>query len=126
MSENKEMISRTEVGGSVSYSEDVIAIISGLAATEIDGVAGMSGGIKSGIGELLGKKDLAKGIKATINGEDAVIDANLIVKYGTIISDVALEVQKSIKRAVEGMTGLHITAVNVNIQGVDVKGEDKQ
>lgn len=126
MSENKEMISRTEVGGSVSYSEDVIAIISGLAATEIDGVAGMSGGIKSGIGELLGRKDLAKGIKATINGEDAVIDANLIVKYGTIISDVALEVQKSIKRAVEGMTGLHITAVNVNIQGVDVKTDDKQ
>ncbi len=126
MSENKEMISRTEVGGSVSYSEDVIAIISGLAATEIDGVAGMSGGIKSGIGELLGRKDLAKGIKATISGEDAVIDANLIVKYGTIISDVALEVQKSIKRAVEGMTGLHITAVNVNVQGVDVKTDDKQ
>lgn len=126
MSENKEMISKTDVGGTISYSEDVIAIISGLAATEIRGVAGMSGGLKSGIGELLGRKDLAKGIKATINGEEAVIDANLIVKYGSIISDVALEVQKSIKRAVEGMTGLHVTAVNVNILGVDVKQDEKQ
>ena len=57
MSENNGMISKSEVGGSVSYSEDVIAIMSGLAATEIHGVAGMSGGINSGIVELLGKKD---------------------------------------------------------------------
>ena len=126
MSENNGMISKSEVGGSVSYSEDVIAIISGLAATEIHGVAGMSGGIKSGIVELLGKKDLSKGIKATIGNDEAVIDIKLVVSYGTIISDVVLEVQKSVKRAVEGMTGLRVPAVNVNVIGVQVAAEDKK
>ncbi len=126
MSENKGIISRPDAGGTVSYSEDVIAIISGLAASEITSVAGMSGGLKSGIAELLGRKDLAKGIKATITGEDVTIDINLIVEYGCIISEVALAVQASVKRAVEGMTGLRAVAVNVNVQGVQVVSEDKK
>ena len=126
MSENKGIIMKPDAGGTISYSEDVIAIISGLAASEIKGVAGMSGGLKSGIGELLGKKDLAKGIKASINNDEAVIEVNLIVIYGTIISNVAVEIQKSVKRAVEGMTGLKVVAVNVNIQGVQVLAEEKK
>lgn len=126
MSENKGIISTSDAGGVISYSEDVIAIISGLAASEVQGVAGMSGGIKSGIGELLGRKDLAKGIKASINGNDAVIEVNIIVHYGTIISDIALEIQKGVKRAVEGMTGLKVTNVNVNVQGVQVLAEEKK
>lgn len=126
MAEEKNMISKPEVGGTISYSEDVIAIISGLAASEIAGIAGMSGGIKSGIAELLGKKDLAKGIKANINGEEVSVDVNLVVNYGVTIFDVVTEVQKSVKRAVEGMTGLRVTAVNVNVQGVQVPKEDKE
>ncbi len=126
MSENKGIISTAEAGGTIAYSEDVIAIISGLAASEIEGVAGMSGGLKSGIGELLGRKDLAKGIKANINNNDATIDVNIIVHYGTIISDVAVEIQKSVKRAVEGMTGLKVVGVNVNVQGVQVTAEEKR
>ena len=126
MAEEKNMISKPEVGGTISYSEDVIAIISGLAASEISGIAGMSGGIKSGIAELLGKKDLAKGIKANINGEEVSVDVNLVVNYGVTIFDVVAEVQKSVKRAVEGMTGLRVTAVNVNVQGVQVPKEDKE
>ncbi len=113
-----------EAGGSISYSEDVIAIISGLAATEVQGVAGMSGNIKSGIGELLGRKDLAKGIKATINGEEVIVEVNIIVQYGSKINEVASDVQKSVKRAVEGMTGLKAMAVNVNVLGVQL--EDKK
>ncbi len=126
MSDNKGMIMRPDAGGTISYSEDVIAIISGLAASEIQGVAGMSGDFKSGIGELLGRKDLSKGIKATITNEEAVIDINIIVVYGSIISDVALEIQKSIKRAVEGMTGLKVMAVNVFVQGVHINNNDKK
>lgn len=125
MAEEKNIISKPEVGGTISYSEDVIAIISGLAASEISGIAGMSGGIKSGIAELLGKKDLAKGIKANISGEEVSVDVNLVVNYGVTIFDVVAEVQKSVKRAVEGMTGLRVTAVNVNVQGVQVPKEDK-
>ncbi len=126
MSENNGMVSRPEAGGSISYSQDVIAIISGLAATEIQGVAGTSGGIKSGIVELLGKKDLSKGIKATINENEAVIDANIVASYGVNIQHVAEEIQKSVKRAVEGMTGLKVTAVNVNIIGIQVAQEEKR
>lgn len=126
MAEEKNMISKPEVGGTISYSEDVIAIISGLAASEISGIAGMSGGIKSGIAELLGKKDLAKGIKANISGEEVAVDVNLVVNYGVMIFDVVAEVQKSVKRAVEGMTGLRVTAVNVNVQGVQVPKEEKE
>ena len=126
MSENKGLISKSDMGGSISYSEDVIAIISGLAASEIKGVAGMSGGFKSGIVELLGKKDLAKGIKATIKDDEAVIDINIVMVYGVHINDVALEVQQSVKRAVEGMTGLIVTDVNVNVQGVQVNSTDKK
>ena len=125
MSENKGVIMRPDAGGTISYSEDVIAIISGLAASEIQGVAGMSGDLKSGIGELLGRKDLSKGIKANITNEEVVIDINIIVVYGSIISDVALEIQKSIKRAVEGMTGLKVMGVNVFVQGVHVNSEKK-
>lgn len=125
MSENKGIITRADSGGSISYSEDVIAIISGLAAAEIQGVAGMSGDLKSGIGELLGRKDLSKGIKANISGEEVTIDINIIVVYGSIISDVALEIQKSIKRAVEGMTGLKVIGVNVYVQGVQINSDKK-
>lgn len=125
MSENKGIITRPDSGGSISYSEDVIAIISGLTASEIQGVAGMSGDLKSGIGELLGRKDLSKGIKANISGEEVTIDINIIVVYGSIISDVALEIQKSIKRAVEGMTGLKVIGVNVYVQGVQINSDKK-
>ncbi len=125
MSENKGIITRPDSGGSISYSEDVIAIISGLAASEIQGVAGMSGDLKSGIGELLGRKDLSKGIKANISGEEVTIDINIIVVYGSIISEVALEIQKSIKRAVEGMTGLKVIGVNVYVQGVQINSDKK-
>ncbi len=125
MSENKGIVTRPDAGGSISYSEDVIAIISSLAAAEIKGVAGMSGDFKSGLGELLGRKDLSKGIKANITKEEVVIDINVIVVYGSIINEVALEVQKSVKRAVEGMTGLKVMGVNVNIQGVQINNDKK-
>lgn len=125
MAENKELITRPEAGGTISYSEDVIAIISSLAASEIQGVAGMSGDFKSGLGELLGRKDLSKGIKAHITNEEVVIDMNIVVVHGSIIPDVALNIQKSVKRAVEGMTGLKVVGVNVFIQGVQINNNKK-
>ncbi len=125
MSENKELVIRPDAGGTISYSEDVIAIISSLAATEIQGVAGMSGDFKSGIGELLGRKDLSKGIKAHISNEEVVIDINIIVVHGAIIPDVAVGIQKSVKRAVEGMTGLKVMGVNVFVQGVQLSNNKK-
>ncbi len=125
MSQNEIMISKNEIGGSISYSENVIATISGLAAGEIKGVVGTSGGIKSGIVELFGKKDLSKGIKATITEDEVQIDVNLVLVYGVTLQEVAAEVQANIKRAVEGMTGLIVSSVNINILSVQVVPEAK-
>lgn len=104
--------------GSVKIANDVVATIAGLAASKITGVTGMSGGVAGGIAELLGRKNLTKGVKVVVSEDSATIDAYIIIEYGSSITKVATEVQESIKEAVETMTGLHATAVNVHVQGV--------
>lgn len=110
--------------GTVTYANDVIATIAGVAATEISGVAGMSGGISSGITEMLGKKNLTKGVKVEVGTQEAAIDLNIVVEYGSELHKVAEAVQENVKKAVETMTGLQVVEVNVNILGVNVKAED--
>ena len=110
--------------GTVTYANDVIATIAGVAATEVSGVAGMSGGISSGITEMLGKKNLTKGVKGEVGTQEAAIDLNIVVEYGSELHKVAEAVQENVKKAVETMTGLQVVEVNVNILGVNVKAED--
>ena len=110
--------------GTVTYANDVIATIAGVAATEVSGVAGMSGGISSGITEMLGKKNLTKGVKVEVGTQEAAIDLNIVVEYGSELQKVAEAVQENVKKAVETMTGLQVVEVNVNILGVNVKAED--
>ena len=110
--------------GTVTYANDVIATIAGVAATEVSGVAGMSGGISSGITEMLGKKNLTKGVKVEVGTQEAAIDLNIVVEYGSELHKVAEAVQENVKKAVETMTGLQVVEVNVNILGVNVKVED--
>lgn len=110
--------------GTVTYANDVIATIAGVAATEVSGVAGMSGGISSGITEMLGKKNLTKGVKVEVGTQEAAIDLNIVVEYGSEMHKVAEAVQENVKKAVETMTGLQVVEVNVNILGVNVKAED--
>lgn len=111
--------------GSVRISNDVVAIVSGVAATEIKGVVGMSGGITGGITELLGMKNLSKGVKVEVNGNDTNIDLYLVVEYGSNIAEVGKKVQENVKSTVETMTGLNVLNINVNIQGVSVPKEPK-
>lgn len=128
MSENNEINYIEEAAnkaGTISYANDVIAIIAGLSATEIPGISGMSGGISSGIAELLGRKNLTKGVKVEVGTEETAIDLNVIVDYGVQIHKVAFEVQENVKKAVETMTGLHVVEVNVYVQGVNVAQEPK-
>ena len=110
--------------GTVTYANDVIATIAGVAATEVSGVAGMSGGISSGITEMLGKKNLTKGVKVEVGTQEAAIDLNIVVEYGSELHKVAEAGQENVKKAVETMTGLQVVEVNVNILGVNVKAED--
>lgn len=110
---------KTENDG-IKISDDVVAVIAGVAVSEVPGVAGMAGGFAGGISEVFsGKKNLAKGIKAEINENTAKLDVNIIVEYGSRIPDVAFEIQNRVKKAVESMTGLKVEEVNVHVQGVD-------
>ena len=120
------VINTRELGsenGSISFADDVVAIIAGLAASEIEGVAGMSGGVVNGIAELLGRKNLSKGVKVEVGAEEAAIDVSIVVAYGFKIPEVVLQIQENIKKAVETMTGLKVIEVNVNIQGIHFESE---
>lgn len=111
---------------SVKISEDVVAIIAGVAATEVPGVAGMSGGIAGGIAEMLGRKNLSKGVKVEVGDKEAAVDLFIIVEYGSRIPDVAWEVQEKVKKNIESMTGLNVIEVNIHIQGVNIIKDDKK
>ena len=104
----------------IKIADDVVAVIAGVAVSEVQGVYEMSGGFAGGISEVLsGKKNLAKGIKVEINEKTTKIDVNIIVEYGTRIPDVAFEIQNKVKKVVETMTGLTVSEVNVHVQGVN-------
>ena len=111
----------------IKISSDVIAVISGVAVSEVPGVYGMAGGFAGGISEVFsGKKNLAKGIKVEIDEKNAKIDVNIIVEYGSRIPDVAFEIQTRVKKAVESMTGLKVEEVNVHVQGVNTDVTSKE
>jgi len=112
--------------GVVRIADEVVSIIAGLAATEIEGVAAMSGGIGGGIAEMLGRRNLTKGVKVEVGTEDAKIDIYIVVRYGVRIPDVAWDIQESVKSAVEKMTGLNVTQVNIHVQGVHFPREEKE
>ena len=108
----------------IEIADDVVSVIAGKAVSEVNGVAGMAGGFAGGITEVLsGKKNLSKGIKVDIGEKEAKIDVNIIVEYGVRIPDVAFEIQNRVKKAVETMTGLKVSNVNVHVQGVKTTEE---
>ena len=117
---------KTENEG-IQISNDVVAVIAGVAVSEVPGVAGMAGGFAGGITEVFsGKKNLAKGIKVEVTETQAKIDVNIIVEYGSRIPDVAFEIQNRVKKAVETMTGLKVSSVNVHVQGVNTTEEKEE
>ena len=124
MEENKinEVVEKVNEAEGIKISNDVIAVIAGVAASEVPGVAAMAGGLTGGLTEALkGKKNLAKGIKVEATETTANIDVNIIVEYGSRIPDVAFEIQNRVKKSVENMTGLKVTEVNVHVQGVNTE-----
>lgn len=105
----------------IKISDDVVAVIAGMAVSEVQGVANMAGGFAGGISEVLsGKKNFAKGIKVDVGEKETKIDVNIIVEYGTRIPEIAYEIQTKVKKAVETMTGLKVIEVNVHVQGVNI------
>ena len=136
MEENKELKEEVNETGEIALesdsneikiADDVVAVIAGVAVSEVPGVYEMAGGFAGGISEVLsGKKNLAKGIKVEVGEKDTKIDVNIIVEYGVRIPDVAFEIQNRVKKAVQTMTGLNVTEVNVHVQGVNTDQKDER
>lgn len=122
---NKETIEEVEtVDSGLEISEEVVAVIAGIAVSDVQGVAGMAKGFAGGLTEAFsGKKNMAKGIKVEVGEKDTKIDVNIIVEYGSRIPDVAFEIQSRVKKSVKEMTGLEVVAVNVHVQGVQTPQE---
>ncbi len=118
-----EKINEVPNNGNVQISDEVIAVVSSVASMEIEGVCGMASSFSSGIAELMGKKTYSKGVKSSIEGNDVKIIVSIIVKYGCKIQEVAWKVQQNVKEAVENMTSLNVTAVDVCVVGIDNQPE---
>lgn len=122
MSQETEVFSQITAddgGGKIIFATDVIATIAGLAATEVEGVDSLSGTVVEGItGMLASKKNFTKGVKVEVKEDEVALDMSIAVKYGTKIHEVCRRVQEGVKNAIETMTGLRVTTVNISVQSV--------
>ena len=106
--------------GEVHIADEVVAIVAGLAATDVDGVASMAGNITNELVGKLGMKNLSKGVKVDVTEEHVSVDLSLNIKYGYNIPDVSERVQDRVKSAIENMTGLTVLDLNIRIAGVNI------
>lgn len=117
---NTHKLYEKEMMGEVRIADEVVAIIAGLAATEVDGVDSMAGNITNELVGKLGMKNLSKGVKVDVTEEHVSVDLSLDIKYGYNIPDVSERVQDRVKSAIENMTGLTVLDVNIRIAGVNI------
>ncbi|MEW6517252.1 MAG: Asp23/Gls24 family envelope stress response protein [candidate division FCPU426 bacterium] len=113
--------------GSIRISDEAIAVIAGLAALEVEGVASMAHGTADSFAEMLGvKTPQRRGVRVEVANEEVAIEINLYVEFGVDIPSVCQKVQDGVREAVEEMTGLTVSQVNISVQGVKLKGTKKE
>ena len=116
---SKTEVSKTEAeGGRIIFADEVVATIASLAVSDVDGVATLTGGMVEGITEMLGKKNMTKGVKVEVGSEEAAVDVSVIVKFGFKIKEVCEKIQEAVKSSIETMTVLRVVEVNVFVQSV--------
>ncbi len=121
MAENRKTFKiKSDQLGEVKIADEVVAIIAGLAATEVDGVSSMAGNITNEIVSRLGMKNLSKGILVEVLDDEVKVDVAINIDYGYSIPDVSSKVQEKVKSTIENMTGLTVAVVNVRIASVDM------
>ena len=110
--------------GTITYANEVVAVIAGVAANEVEGVAGMCAA--NGISEVFSRntKNVTRGIKVELGTEEVSVDIYLMIEYGTPIQTAAQNVQEGVRKAIETMTGLHVVRVDVHVQGVSFEKEN--
>ena len=109
--------------GEVKVADEVVAIIAGLAATEVEGVESLGGNITNEIVSKLGMKNLSKGVKITVLEGVVTVDLTLNIEFGKNILEVSKKVQDKVKSSIENMTGLEVADVNIRIAGVDMEND---
>lgn len=122
MAEDRQSFSiKNDKSGEVHVAGEVVAIIAGLAATEVEGVSSMAGNITNELVSKLGMKNLSKGVKISIVESNVEVDIALNIAYGYSIPEVSSKVQERVKNAIENMTGLEVTEINIRIASVDME-----
>ena len=107
--------------GEVKIADDVVATIAGLAATEVEGVAALTGNLTKEIVGKLGMKNLSKGVKIELLEKAVSVELSITMKYGYSIPKTSAAVQEKVKTAIENMTGLSVSDINIRIVGVDIE-----
>ena len=117
---NIQLSQEDETFGTVKIADDVVAMIAALAATEVDGVAAMNGNIAKELLSKVGVKGLAKGVKVDILNKKVKVALAVVIEYGFNIPTTCQSVQSKVKNAIENMTGLEVTDVNIRIAGISM------
>jgi uncharacterized alkaline shock family protein YloU len=124
MAEDRKGFKIKEDGlGEVQVAEEVVTIIAGLAATEVEGVCSMAGNITKDLVSRLGMKNLSKGVRIEVEDERITVYVAINIAYGYAIPEVSSKVQERVKSSIENMTGLEVAHVNVKIADVDMNAE---
>ena len=120
-----EDLNRDESIGVVKISDEVVSVIAGIAAQEVDGIIDSQSGVAGNLTNIFkGKKNVAKGTKVTLEDDKAIIDMNVAVEYGRKINELAAAVQENVKKTVEAMTGLEVDSVNICVQNIYLPKEE--
>lgn len=125
MADSKAYWTSDGVQGSVRISEDVIASIAAIAAADIPGVGSLYSGIGTNVAEFLGKKNISKGVKVEFHGDLVEVEISYLVEYGYNLREVSKQIQSAVRSAIESMTGMRTTAVNVNVGGISFATQEK-
>ncbi len=113
-----------ESTGTITYANEVIAIIAGVATSEVEGIAGMV--TSGGLTDILGRnRNITRGVKVELGTEETSVDLYVIIEYGTPIQKAARDAQENVRKAIETMTGLRVVRVDVHVQGVSFEKENK-
>ena len=125
MADNRKTFKiKSDQVGDVRVADEVVAIIAGLATTEVEGVSSMAGNITNEIVSKLGMKNLSKGILVEVMENEVNVVVAINISYGYSIPEVSSKVQDKVKTAIENMTGLNVAVVNVRIASVDMAGDN--
>ena len=122
MAEKRTTYKLQDVGGigEVKIADEVVTVIAGLAATEVEGVASMEGNITNELVSKLGVKNLSKGVMVTVEGKNVSVQISLIIENGCSVPVVTAKVQERVKSAIENMTELEVTEVKITVAGVNM------